>query len=53
MNQIKNGNRVVVIAGAAPASANANYRKHPEQRPTARRIVVIRNGKSVGNGRGR
>jgi hypothetical protein len=53
MKPIKIGNRVVVIPGTAPVSDNANYRKPIEQRSTARRIVVIRDGKSVGRIRGR
>jgi hypothetical protein len=53
MNQTKIGNRVVAIAGTAPASGNADYRKPTEQRHTARRIVVIRNGELVGRRRGR
>jgi hypothetical protein len=53
MNQTKIGNRVVVIAGTAPASENPSYREPTEQRSTTRRIVVIRNGKSVGRRRGR
>jgi hypothetical protein len=51
MKPIQSGKRVVVIAGTDPASGNADYRKPIEQH-TARRIVVIRDGKSVGRKRG-
>lgn len=47
MKPIKTGNRVVIITGTASANGNTDYRKPIEPRPTARRIVVIRNGKSV------
>jgi hypothetical protein len=53
MKPIKTGNRVIAITGTAPASENADYRKPIEQRSTARRIVVIKDGKSVGRRRGR
>jgi hypothetical protein len=53
MNKTKIGNRFVVIAGTAPANENPSYREPAEQRPTTRRTVVIRNGKSVGRRRGR
>ncbi len=53
MNPIKIGKRVVVITDTDPASGKADYRKPIEQQPTARRIVVIRNGKSVGRRGGR
>ena len=53
MNQTKIGNRFVVIAGTAPANEKPGYRKPTEQRHTAQRIVVIRNGKLVGRGRDR
>jgi hypothetical protein len=52
MNPIKIGKRVVVIVGTDPASGNADHRKPIEQH-TARRIVNIRNGESVGRRRGR
>jgi hypothetical protein len=52
MNQTKIANRIVVIAGTAPANEKPCYQKPTEQRPTARRIVVIRNGKLVGRRRG-
>jgi hypothetical protein len=47
MNHIKIGSRIVVIAGTARAQDIPGYREPTEQRPTARRIVVIRNGKLV------
>jgi len=53
MNQTKIGNRVVVIAGTAPANEKAGCREPAGQRATARRIVVIRNGELVGSGPGR
>jgi hypothetical protein len=53
MNQIKIGSRIVVIAGTAPAQEKLGYREPTQQRPTARRIVVIKNGKLVGRRRGR
>jgi hypothetical protein len=53
MNQIKIGSRIVVIAGTAPAQEKLGYREPTQQRPTTRRIVVIRNGKLVGRRRGR
>jgi hypothetical protein len=53
MSQSKNGNRVVVIAGTAPANESAGHREPAAQRPTARRIVVIRNGELVGGRPGR
>jgi len=53
MNQTKLSNRVVVIAGTAPANEKPGYREPTEQRPTARRIIVIRNGQLVGNRPGR
>lgn len=53
MNPIKIGKRVVVIAGTTPTGENADCRKPIEQWSTARRIVVIRDGKSVGRRRGR
>ena len=53
MNQTKIGNRIVVIAGTAPAKEKPGYRELNEQRPTARRIVLFRNGKVVGRRRGR
>jgi hypothetical protein len=53
MKPIKAGNRVIVIADTAPASKNAPYRNPIEQRARTRRIVVLRNGKSVGRRRGR
>jgi hypothetical protein len=53
MNQSKTGNRIVAIAGTAPSSGPADSRQAIEQRPTARRIVVISNGKPVGRRRGR
>jgi hypothetical protein len=53
MNQTKIGNQVVAIAGTAPANDKPGCREPTEQRHTARRIVVIRNGKAVGRRRGR
>jgi hypothetical protein len=53
MNQIKIGNRIVVISSSAPSSENAAYREPIAQRSKAQRIVVIRNGKSVNRKRGR
>jgi hypothetical protein len=52
MNQTKIGNRVVAIAGTASANEKPGYREPTEQRHTARRIIVIRNGKLVGRRRG-
>lgn len=53
MNHIKIGSRFVVIAGTVPATEKPDYREPPKQRSTARRIVVIRNGKPVARRRGR
>jgi hypothetical protein len=53
MTQGKFGNRVVVIAGTATTSGNTDQGKTTEQRPNARRIVVIRNGELVGSRPGR
>jgi hypothetical protein len=53
MKAIKTGNRVIVIPGIAPVSDTANFRSPIEQQSTARRIVVIKDGKSVGRRRGR
>jgi hypothetical protein len=53
MNQTQIGNRVVAIVGTGSASGNADYRKPTDQRHTAQRIVVIRNGELVGRRRGR
>jgi len=47
MNQTKIGYRMVVIAGTAPANEKTDYREPTGQRPTAQRIVVIKNGKLV------
>jgi hypothetical protein len=53
MNQTKIGNRFVVIGSTAPANEKNGYLQPAKQRPTTHRIVVIRNGKSVGSRRGR
>ena len=53
MNQTKIGNRVVAIAGTAPANEKPGCREPTEQRHTTRRIVVIRNGELVSRKRGR
>jgi hypothetical protein len=53
MNQTKIGHRLVVIAGTAPAREKAGSLRPAGRRPTARRIVVIRNGESVGGRSGR
>jgi len=53
MNQIKIGNRVVVIAGTATANEKSSHQGIPNQRPTARRIVVIKNSELVGSRPGR
>jgi len=53
MNQTKIGNRLVLIAGTAPASEKAAYREPTTRRATSRRIVVIRNGEWVNNRPGR
>jgi hypothetical protein len=49
MNQTKIGSRIVLIAGTTPASQKTVHREPIKQRRKARRIVVIRNGKLVGN----
>jgi hypothetical protein len=49
MSKSKTANRVVVIAGTAAATGNAGHREPTDQRSTARRIVVIRNGELVGS----
>lgn len=49
MNQTKTGNRIVVIADTAPAYEKTDYREPNGQRPTAQRIVVIKNGRLVGS----
>jgi hypothetical protein len=49
MSQSKIGNRLIIIAGASPANANASHREPADPRPTVRRIVVIRNGEAVGS----
>jgi hypothetical protein len=51
MDQIKISNRVVLIGRTAPASEKTGYREPINQRPTAQRIVVIRNGELVGSRR--
>jgi hypothetical protein len=53
MNQTKISNRFVVIAGTTRACERPGYRETNELRLTARRIVVIKNGKSVGSRRSR
>ncbi len=53
MNQIKMGNRVVIIAGTASTNEKTRYREANQERPTPRRIVVIRNGELVGSSSGR
>jgi hypothetical protein len=53
MNQTRIGNRLVIIAGTAPANVKAGCREPAGQRATARRLVVIRNGELVGSGPGR
>jgi hypothetical protein len=51
MNQNKIGNRIVVIAGST--NEKPGYWEPAKQRPKARRIVVIRNGKLVRSRRSR
>jgi hypothetical protein len=53
MNQTKIANRIVVIAGTTSINEKPGYRDPSEQRPTAKRIVVIRDGKLVVRKRGR
>jgi hypothetical protein len=53
MNQTKIGDRFVLIAGTAPASEKAAYRRPTTQRATSQRIVVIRNGELVNSRPGR
>jgi hypothetical protein len=53
MNQTKIGNRVVLIGSTAPAHVKTGYLQPTKQRPTTRRIVVIRNGELVGIRHGR
>jgi hypothetical protein len=44
----QSGNRVVVIGSAAPANEKAGSLPPRQQRPTPRRIVVIKDGELVG-----
>jgi hypothetical protein len=53
MSHSKAGNRDVVSISTAAANGNAVQRGTADQRPKARRIVVIRNGESVGGRPGR
>jgi hypothetical protein len=53
MTQTKSSNRIVVIAGTAPANEKTGYLQPSTQRPTTHRIVVIRNGERVGSRPGR
>jgi hypothetical protein len=47
------GKRVVVIGSTAPANEKAGPLPPSRQRPTTRRIVVIRNNEWVGSRPGR
>jgi hypothetical protein len=47
------GNRVVVIGPTAPAAEKITNRGTTDQRPTTRRIVVIKDGQMVGSRPGR
>ena len=49
----KIGNRVVVIAGGAPASKKTGKQVRPAARTTTRRIVIIKNGEWIGTKPGR
>jgi hypothetical protein len=52
MDQTKISNRVIVVGRTAPASKKTDFREPiNHQRPTAQRIVVIRNGELVGSRR--
>jgi hypothetical protein len=53
MNQTTSANRVVVIAGTAPASKKLGYRQPTKQQKAAYRIVVIRNNQLVDSRPGR
>jgi hypothetical protein len=53
MKRTRVGNRVVVIASTAPANDKAGSRQPAPQRPTTRRIVVIKDGELVGGRPGR
>jgi hypothetical protein len=53
MNYTKIGKRLVVIAGSAPAAEATGVREPTAPRPKVRRIVVIRDGQSVGRRRRR
>jgi hypothetical protein len=50
MNQTNIGNRIVVIAGTAPAIEKNGYREPVRKRATSRRLVVIKNGELVRSG---
>jgi hypothetical protein len=47
MNQTRTGSRIVVIGGMAPATGKAAWRVPANQRPTPRRIIIIKNGGPV------
>jgi hypothetical protein len=47
------GNRVVVIRSTAAATEKTGSRQPAPQRPTTRRIVVIKDGELVGGRPGR
>jgi len=51
MNNTKIGKRLVVIAGSAPVNKAVSVREPVAPLPKARRIVVIRDGQSVGRRR--
>lgn len=53
MNQIKMGNRVVIIAGTASTDEKPDNRQPTFQRISDRRSVVISNGQLVGRRPGR
>ncbi len=53
MNHIKIGSRLVVIGGSTPVNEATGVRQPTAPRPTARRIVVIRDGQSVSRPRRR
>jgi hypothetical protein len=53
MKPTQSGNRVVVIGRPAPATEKRARREPTNQRATAQRIVVIKNGERVGSRPGR
>jgi hypothetical protein len=48
MKPTQSGNRVVVIGSVAAANEKTGPRQPAPQRPTTRRIVVIKDGELVG-----